>query len=90
MTARVPAVRIMVFVPRRCFWAVHKTVTSRRELEQELAAVADRRVKLVRATTHAPREVLPQYVGPITRFREEQAKKMLDRADAKKRYKSPG
>lgn len=90
MTPRVPAVRIMVYVPTRCFWAVHKTVTNRRDLDRELLAVGDRRVRLVPATTLRPRATRQPYIGPITRFREEQAARMLDRADANKRYKSPG
>jgi hypothetical protein len=90
MRSRVPAVRIMVYVPRRHCWAAHKTVTSRPELDRELQAVADRKVRLMRTTTIPPAPEKPPYVSPTTRFRIAQAQRMSDQRDATRYYKSPG
>lgn len=90
MTEMVPAVRIMVYVPRRHCWAVHKTVTSRTALDRELSAVAGRKVRLVRTRTVPPCGVKPPYLGPSVQHRIEQAERAVELRDATKYYKSPG
>lgn len=86
-----PAVRVLMHDPARNVWVVHHTATSQRELDQVLGSIPrTRRVRCESATVRHGFTVKPPPPAESQAWREQQAQRMSDLADANKRYKSPG
>jgi hypothetical protein len=94
VTVRRPVWRVLAWCPRRLYWVVQRTfdtVADANEFAESLRHRDPRRRVCIMGATMPPRlPVKPAVTNPTREFRLIQGGLISDRADALKRYKSPG
>lgn len=88
----VPTFRVWAWNPERRTWAVRGECHDDLEEAQQYAEALQHqklRVRVVPGKKYVP-TVLAPIVNATREFRQEQAGRMIELADANKRYKSPG
>jgi hypothetical protein len=94
MSVRRPVWRVLAWNPRRLYWVVQKSFDTLDDAEQFAESLRHRdprrRVCIAGALTFPGPRVKPLVNNPTREFRLIQGGLMSDRADANKRFKSPG
>lgn len=92
MSVRRTVYRVMIYNAARMVWTVVSTHNEHPEAQEHAERWRHRgkRARVSRCTETSTMTIKPAVQSPTRQFRDQVAGRMIELADAKKRYKSPG